>query len=89
MSTPAKCLPCATALGATWDTELIEEVGFKLLSNEAKRKAASVILAPTVNIQRVIFMYSIRCFFALMILSHRIPWEVGWVHLSWALYLVR
>lgn len=52
MSTPAKCLPCATALGATWDMELIEEVGFKLLSNEAKRKAASVILAPTVNIQR-------------------------------------
>ncbi|KAL4072776.1 glycoside hydrolase family 3 protein [Scleroderma yunnanense] len=52
MSTPAKCLPCATALGATWDTELIEEVGFKLLSNEAKRKATSVILAPTCNIQR-------------------------------------
>ncbi|KAG6332919.1 hypothetical protein ID866_6172 [Astraeus odoratus] len=52
MSTPAKCLPCATALGATWDPELIEEVGLKLLANEAQLKAASVILAPTCNIQR-------------------------------------
>ncbi|KAI6129846.1 glycoside hydrolase family 3 protein [Pisolithus croceorrhizus] len=52
MSTPAKCLPSATALGATWDPELIEQVGLELLSNEAKLKAASVILAPTCNIQR-------------------------------------
>jgi beta-glucosidase len=27
MGTPAKCLPCATALGATWDPELVQEVG--------------------------------------------------------------
>jgi hypothetical protein len=53
MSTPAKCLPSATALGATWDTELIEEVGLKLLAGEAKLRAAPVILAPTCNIQRV------------------------------------
>ncbi|KAI6125064.1 glycoside hydrolase family 3 protein [Pisolithus croceorrhizus] len=52
MSTPAKCLPSATALGATWDPELIERIGLELLSNEAKLKAASVILAPTCNIQR-------------------------------------
>lgn len=52
MSTPAKCLPSATALGATWDTELIEEVGLKLLAGEAKLRAAPVILAPTCNIQR-------------------------------------
>ncbi|KAF9235301.1 glycoside hydrolase family 3 protein [Melanogaster broomeanus] len=52
MSTPAKCLPSATALGATWDTELIEEVGLKLLAAEAKLRAAPVILAPTCNIQR-------------------------------------
>ncbi|KNZ74982.1 putative beta-glucosidase I [Termitomyces sp. J132] len=52
MSTPAKCLPSATALGATWDTKLVEEVGFKLLAPEAKLKAASVVLAPTCNIQR-------------------------------------
>jgi beta-glucosidase len=53
MSTPAKCLPSSTALGATWDTELIEEVGLKLLAGEAKLRAAPVILAPTCNIQRV------------------------------------
>ncbi|KAF8552820.1 glycoside hydrolase family 3 protein [Imleria badia] len=52
MSTPAKCLPSATALGATWDTELIEQAGFKLLAGEAKLRAAPVILAPTCNIQR-------------------------------------
>jgi len=53
MGTPAKCLPSATALGATWDTGLIETVGAKLLAPEAKLRAASVILAPTCNIQRV------------------------------------
>ncbi|KAJ7677968.1 beta-glucosidase [Mycena polygramma] len=52
MGTPAKCLPSATALGATWDPKLIHEVGFKLLAPEAKLRAASVILAPTCNIQR-------------------------------------
>lgn len=52
MGTPAKCLPCGTALAATWDTELIHEVGQKILAAEAKLKAASVILAPTCNIQR-------------------------------------
>ncbi|KDQ34219.1 glycoside hydrolase family 3 protein [Pleurotus ostreatus PC15] len=52
MGTPAKCLPSSTALGSTWDTKLIEEVGLKLLAPEAKLRAASVILAPTCNIQR-------------------------------------
>lgn len=63
MSTPAKCLPSATALGATWDTELIEEVGLKLLAGEAKLRAAPVILAPTCNIQRV------RLFLPLLMLT--------------------
>ncbi|THH14189.1 hypothetical protein EW146_g6124 [Bondarzewia mesenterica] len=52
MGTPAKCLPSATALGSTWDTELIQEVGLKLLAEEAKLRAASIALAPTCNIQR-------------------------------------
>ncbi|KAF8577032.1 glycoside hydrolase family 3 protein [Ramaria rubella] len=52
MGTPAKCLPSATALGATWDTELVHQVGSELLAPEAKLRAASVLLAPTVNIQR-------------------------------------
>jgi len=52
MSTPAKCLPCATALASTWDTELIGEVAAKILAPECKLKAASVLLGPTCNIQR-------------------------------------
>ncbi|RDB14548.1 putative beta-glucosidase I [Hypsizygus marmoreus] len=51
MGTPAKCLPSATALAATWDTKSMEEVGLKLLAPEAKLRAASVVLAPTSNIQ--------------------------------------
>ncbi|KAG7086260.1 hypothetical protein E1B28_002228 [Marasmius oreades] len=52
MGTPAKALPSSTALGATFDTELIKTVGLKLLASEAKLRAASVLLAPTCNIQR-------------------------------------
>jgi beta-glucosidase len=48
---PAACVPCGTGLGATWDTELLTEVG-KLLGLEAKAKGAVVLLGPTVNIQR-------------------------------------
>ena len=40
-------------MGATFDTELIFEVGKRLLAAEAKLRGASIILAPTVNIQRV------------------------------------
>lgn len=43
----------STGMAATWDTELIKTVGLKLLAEEAKLRAASVILAPTCNIQRV------------------------------------
>ncbi|KAG8897103.1 hypothetical protein FRB99_008457 [Tulasnella sp. 403] len=50
--TPANCIPCATALGATWDTELVREIASKLLASETKQRAASVLLAPTCNIQR-------------------------------------
>nr|CAC03462.1 putative beta glucosidase [Agaricus bisporus] len=52
MGTPAKCLPSSTAMGATFDRDLLEEVGLKLLAREAKLRSASVILAPTCNIQR-------------------------------------
>ena len=38
-------------MGATFDPELIHEVG-ALLASEAKLKTATVLLAPTVNIQR-------------------------------------
>ncbi|POR35636.1 Beta-glucosidase [Tolypocladium paradoxum] len=50
-STPSACLPCGTALGATFDTDLAYRVG-RLLSEEARAKGAHVLLGPTVNIQR-------------------------------------
>lgn len=52
MGTPAKCLPSSTAMGATFDPELIHTIGLKLLAAESKLRAASVLLAPTCNIQR-------------------------------------
>ncbi|KAL4919487.1 glycoside hydrolase superfamily [Aspergillus aurantiobrunneus] len=48
---PAACFPCATALGATWDTELLHKVG-QLMGEEAIAKGSHVILGPTINTQR-------------------------------------
>ncbi len=47
----AVCVPCGSALGATWDPELVERVG-ALLGEEARTKACRVLLAPTVNLHR-------------------------------------
>lgn len=43
--------PCGTALGATFDPELVEEVG-RALGREALSKGVNVVLAPTVNLHR-------------------------------------
>jgi len=43
--------PIGMAMGATWNTELIEQVG-AALADETKAKGAHVLLAPTVNIHR-------------------------------------
>lgn len=48
---PSANFPCGTALGATWNPELVHEVG-KRLGVEARRKRAHALLAPTVNIHR-------------------------------------
>ncbi|KAL5342882.1 glycoside hydrolase superfamily [Aspergillus crustosus] len=48
---PAACFPCATALGATWDIELLHKVG-QLMGEEAIAKGSHVILGPTINTQR-------------------------------------
>ncbi|KAG8851519.1 hypothetical protein FRB96_009192 [Tulasnella sp. 330] len=48
---PSQCIPSATSLGATFDTELIEQTG-AFLASEAKLKAITTLLAPTCNIQR-------------------------------------
>ncbi|KGO44523.1 Glycoside hydrolase family 3 [Penicillium expansum] len=48
---PAACFPCATALGATWDADLLSEVG-ALMGDEAIAKGAHIVLGPTINTQR-------------------------------------
>ena len=47
----ATCVPCGSALGATWDPDLVERVG-ALVGRDARAMGASVLLAPTVNIHR-------------------------------------
>jgi beta-glucosidase len=48
------CFPAGVALASTWNTALIEQAG-AALGAEAKLKGASVLLAPTVNLQRTVF----------------------------------
>ena len=43
--------PVGIALGATWNVELLEEIG-AALADEVKSKGAHMLLAPTVNIHR-------------------------------------
>ncbi len=43
--------PCETALAASWDPELVREVG-EALGREARAKGVNVLLAPTVNLHR-------------------------------------
>jgi beta-glucosidase len=48
---PSGSLPCPSALGATWDPELVAEVAYTL-GVEARSKGVSVLLAPTINTMR-------------------------------------
>ena len=48
---PAACLPCGTALAATWDAPLLRRAGV-LLADECISKGAHCWLGPTVNIPR-------------------------------------
>ncbi|KAF4555315.1 Glycosyl hydrolase family 3 C-terminal domain-containing protein 7 [Elsinoe fawcettii] len=50
-SEPAALLPSATGMGATFDTELMEQVG-DLLGKEARARNIHAFLGPTVCIQR-------------------------------------
>ncbi|MCU1587064.1 MAG: glycoside hydrolase family 3 domain protein, partial [Frankiales bacterium] len=47
----ALCVPCGSALGASWDPALVEEVG-QVLGEETRTKGARVLLAPTINLHR-------------------------------------
>ncbi len=48
---PATCFPTASALAATWNRELIHEVG-QALAEECKAEGVSVVLGPGANIKR-------------------------------------
>jgi beta-glucosidase len=48
---PSSSLPCPSALGATWDPELVREVA-AALGAEARSKGVDVLLAPTINLMR-------------------------------------
>ncbi|KAI5458717.1 glycoside hydrolase superfamily [Mariannaea sp. PMI_226] len=48
---PSCLLPSATAMGATFDSDLLNKVG-NLLGDEARSKGVHVLLAPTVCLQR-------------------------------------
>jgi beta-glucosidase len=48
---PSVCVPCGSAMGATWNPELTAMVG-ALLGREAKARGCRVLLAPTVNLHR-------------------------------------
>ncbi len=48
---PSASLPCPSALGATWDTELVRELA-AALGTEARSKGIDAVLAPTINLMR-------------------------------------
>ncbi|HET9897289.1 MAG TPA: glycoside hydrolase family 3 C-terminal domain-containing protein [Streptosporangiaceae bacterium] len=48
---PSTSLPCPSALGATWDPELVRELT-SALGTEARSKGIHVLLGPTVNLMR-------------------------------------
>ena len=45
------CIPCGSALGATWNPELVQQLG-TVLGGETRRKGSHLLLAPTVNLHR-------------------------------------
>lgn len=56
------CVPCGSALGATWDPELVELVG-RAVGEQTRDKGARVLLAPTVNLPRSpLFGRSFECY---------------------------
>lgn len=48
---PATCFPTASALAATWDTDLLYEVGVAL-GAECRQEGVSILLGPGANIKR-------------------------------------
>ena len=49
--TPSLCIPSGSALGATWDPEVVGSAS-AAVARQARDKSARVLLAPTVNLHR-------------------------------------
>ncbi len=49
--TPTACIPAGSVIGATWDPQLVGELG-DLLGIESRAKGSHVLLAPTINLHR-------------------------------------
>ena len=50
-SLPATCFPTASALGSSWDPDLVRRVG-TALGEEARAQGVAVVLGPGINIKR-------------------------------------
>ncbi|MEO0606387.1 MAG: glycoside hydrolase family 3 C-terminal domain-containing protein, partial [Myxococcota bacterium] len=48
---PATCYPTAAGLAATWDVDLVEEVG-RAIGEEAREQGVHVVLGPGLNLKR-------------------------------------
>src|SRR5205823_6596515 len=48
---PATCFPTASALGSSWDPELVRRIG-AALGREARAQHVAVVLGPGINIKR-------------------------------------
>ncbi len=48
---PSASLPCPSALGATWDPDLVQTLA-AALGTEARSKGVDILLAPTINVMR-------------------------------------
>ena len=66
------CIPCGSALGATFDTDLLEQLG-RALGHQTRTKNARVLLAPTVNLHRSpLFGRAFECYSEDPLLSGRL-----------------
>ncbi len=50
-NTTSAAIPCGTALGATWDVDLLHDIG-ALMGHQVRSKGANILLGPTMNIHR-------------------------------------
>ena len=48
---PATCYPTGAAIGSSWNTELLHEVG-EALGNESKEMGVELLLGPGINMKR-------------------------------------